>query len=109
MAKISLKTLAPRLSATPNKAINIAEPVQPSHLLPYGEKWKKARDKFLAEHKYCVYCERRGIKTTATVCDHIVPHKGDKSLFWNKDNWQALCNHCHNTIKAEEERRLGYR
>ena len=84
-------------------------PVQPSHLLPYGDKWKKARDKFMAEHKYCVYCERRGIKTTATVCDHIVPHKGDKSLFWNKDNWQALCNHCHNTIKAEEERRLGYR
>ena len=57
MAKISLKTLAPRLSATPSKAINIAEPVQPSHLLAYGEKWKKARDKFLAEHKYCVYCD----------------------------------------------------
>jgi 5-methylcytosine-specific restriction protein A len=26
------------------------------------------------------------------VVDHIVPHRGDKKLFWDSSNWQALCD-----------------
>jgi hypothetical protein len=39
------------------------------------------------------------------VIDHIIPHKGDKALFWNRNNWQAACNWHHNSIKPELERR----
>ena len=31
----------------------------------------------------------------ATDVDHIVPHRGDMSLFWDVNNWQALCHECH--------------
>ncbi|WP_343040029.1 HNH endonuclease signature motif containing protein [Methylocystis heyeri] len=41
----------------------------------------------------------------ATVVDHITPHKGDIKLFWDRKNWQPLCEPCHNSRKQREERR----
>jgi 5-methylcytosine-specific restriction protein A len=30
------------------------------------------------------------------VVDHVIPHKGDRALFWDEaNNWQALCARCH--------------
>ena len=106
-----MKTLAPKLIAKRFNRIAVAEPVQPSHsgVVNYGGKWRAARNKFLMQNKYCVYCAKRGIQQPAEVLDHIIPHRGDWKLFWDKTNWQPLCNHCHNTIKAEEERQAGYR
>ncbi|WP_232215691.1 HNH endonuclease signature motif containing protein [Paracoccus sp. J55] len=40
----------------------------------------------------------------ATLVDHIKPHRGDKALFWNWNNWQALCTPCHNRHKQRQER-----
>nr|WP_216668794.1 HNH endonuclease [Paraburkholderia xenovorans] len=53
----------------------------------------------------CVYCQRDGRVTAATVVDHIKEHRGDQTLFWDRANWASLCAHCHNTIKAQEEGR----
>lgn len=39
----------------------------------------------------------------ATDVDHIVPHKGNHELFWDRDNWQALCHHCHSVKTATED------
>ena len=69
----------------------------------YGYQWQKARAKFLHENPLCVYCEREGRITAATVVDHIEPHRGNQELFWDKNNWQSLCAHCHNSVKAKEE------
>lgn len=52
-------------------------------------------------------CEAEGKATAATVVDHIVPHKGDQALFWDTDNWQPLCEPCHNSVKQREERQEG--
>ena len=35
--------------------------------------------------------------------DHIMPHKGNMALFWNRANWQPLCNHCHSQAKQAQE------
>lgn len=43
--------------------------------------------------------------TAASVVDHIIPHQGDQELFWDEDNWQALCKHHHDGEKAEIEGR----
>jgi len=43
----------------------------------------------------------------AAVVDHVIPHKGDRALFFNTDNTQALCKECHDTRKQRAER-LGY-
>ncbi len=43
----------------------------------------------------CANCLSKGILAPATVVDHIVPHRGDRALFWDENNWQALCKSCH--------------
>ncbi|MCA0996301.1 HNH endonuclease signature motif containing protein [Alloyangia pacifica] len=39
----------------------------------------------------------------ATVVDHIIAHRGDMTLFWDKANWQPLCKSCHNREKQRQE------
>lgn len=73
----------------------------------YDSRWRKARITFLRENPLCVVCHANGILTPATVVDHIIPHKGDKNLFWDVDNWQALCKPCHDRKTATEDRKYG--
>lgn len=73
----------------------------------YGAQWRKARTLFLREKQYCVECALYGIKTIATVVDHIVPHKGDYNLFWDSNNWQALCKECHDRKTAKHDGGFG--
>ena len=39
----------------------------------------------------------------ASVVDHIKPHKGNRGLFWDRNNWQPLCKMHHDSTKAREE------
>lgn len=71
----------------------------------YGYKWQKAREAFLREHPLCVMCAAEGRVTVATVVDHIVPHRGDQSLFWRRSNWQPLCATHHSRDKQRQEAR----
>jgi len=66
-------------------------------------RWQKARDTYLAQHPICVECERKGRIVAATVVDHIAPHRGDQTLFWDRDNWQARWASCHNAKSARGE------
>lgn len=68
----------------------------------YDGRWRKARITFLKHHPLCAECERQGKLTPATVVDHIIPHKGDSKLFWDRNNWQPLCAH-HHSIKTNKE------
>ena len=61
----------------------------------YNSRWRRARDHFLKAHPLCAECKRAGKTTPATVVDHVIPHRGDPVLFWDRDNWQALCKACH--------------
>ncbi len=61
----------------------------------YDSKWRKAREDFLRKNPLCLQCRREGRLTPATVVDHIVPHRGDLRLFWDRCNWQPLCKDCH--------------
>ena len=63
----------------------------------YGVRWRKARLVYLRHHVLCVHCEKEGRVVGATVVDHIQPHKGDKELMWNQDNWQSLCKSHHDS------------
>lgn len=60
----------------------------------------------------------RGQAVAANVVDHKIPHRlndalksgdpgrieGARKLFWDRDNWQALCEGCHNSHKQREEK-----
>lgn len=69
----------------------------------YNYRWQKARERFLLDNPLCIYCGRIGRTAAASVVDHIVAHRGDTSLFWNQENWQALCKACHDSVKQAEE------
>ncbi|MBV8780945.1 MAG: HNH endonuclease [Phycisphaerae bacterium] len=69
----------------------------------YGRLWQKVRLIHLRENPLCVQCLKAGDTVSATVVDHIVPHKGDYARFWNQDNWQSLCARCHNRKTAKED------
>ena len=69
----------------------------------YDSRWEKYRKDFLMRNPLCVECLKQGKHTPATVVDHIVPHKGSRSLFWNEKNHQSLCVPCHNKKTANED------
>jgi 5-methylcytosine-specific restriction protein A len=45
--------------------------------------------------------------TLSRVTDHIVPHKGDMVLFWDRTNWQGSCKHCHDIKTSTEDGGFG--
>ncbi len=63
-------------------------------------RWRKARQQYLALHPLCVECLKDNRLITAEVVDHIVDHKGNHELFWDMNNWQALCIRHHNSKTA---------
>ena len=68
----------------------------------YGSRWNKARKRFLEKNPLCAECMKAGCYVRATDVDHIVPHRGDPVLFWDRGNWQALC-HRHHSIKTRTQ------
>ena len=75
----------------------------------YGAKWQRERRKFLESNPFCVKCYEEGHITMATVVDHIKTHRGDQKLFWDRSNWQPLCEHHHNVKTMTEDRFKEYR
>ena len=75
-----------------------------AHQRGYDARWEKDRTKFLDENPLCADHRKRGMIEAATVVDHIIPHKGDQVLFWDKNNWQPLCKSCHDRKTATEDK-----
>lgn len=78
-----------------------------AHQRGYTSRWQKVRAGFLQSHPLCVHCQAEGVVMEATVVDHIIPHKGDKALFWDRDNWQPLCKKHHDRKTATEDGGFG--
>lgn len=73
----------------------------------YDARWRKARAAYLRAYPLCVECEASGKLERATVVDHVIPHRGDAALFWNRANWQSLCATHHNRKTAAEDGGFG--
>lgn len=74
----------------------------------YGSRWKRESKAFLRAHPLCVECAKNGKYTKATVVDHIKPHRGDPTLFWDRLNWQPLCKPCHDRKTRIEDNNPVY-
>ena len=61
----------------------------------YDARWRRARALFLKKNPLCAQCFLEQRLTPATVIDHIIPHRGDRTLLWDKQNRQPLCKDCH--------------
>lgn len=75
----------------------------------YDSRWRKASKRFLKANPLCRHCERDGKFAKAEVVDHIIPHRGDKVLFWNESNWQPLCKKCHDRKTRTEDQHPEYK
>jgi 5-methylcytosine-specific restriction endonuclease McrA len=70
----------------------------------YSAAWDKASAGHLRNSPLCRYCELAGDVTAAELTDHLYPHKGDSSLFWNSRFWVSSCKACHDGFKQRVER-----
>ena len=75
----------------------------------YTTTWRRARKIYLTNNFFCAECKRHGIARLATIVDHIIPHRGDEKLMWDEDNWQPLCDTCHNRKTARQDGGFGNR
>lgn len=65
-------------------------------------RWKRASAAYLARNPLCRDCGELGVVEAAVEVDHIRRHKGDRTLFWDRTNWQPLCKRCHSRKTARE-------
>lgn len=65
-------------------------------------RWQRLRARQLYEEPLCRFHRKRNEYVTATVCDHVNPHRGDEELFWSGP-FQSLCANCHNSDKKRIE------
>ena len=103
-----MKSLQPRVAPLGSRVATIQPggwrtSGQTSAQRGYGWKWQQARERHLKAHPLCAMCEAEGLVTQGNVVDHIVPHRGDQALFWDRSNWQTLCSAHHSSAKQREE------
>ena len=107
-----LKTLQPRVASAPPRLKTIQAGSwrfsgQSSTARGYGYKWQQAREGYLRLHPLCVMCDAAGRVTAATVVDHSIPHRGDMTLFWQDEHWQALCKPHHDSEAQRRDNAMG--
>lgn len=70
--------------------------------------WKRLRLVQLRREPLCRFCKKKGIISPADTVDHIIPHRGNKELFFSLDNLQSLDKKCHSSIKQRIEKSGDY-
>ena len=73
-------------------------------------RWRAERRNYIGNNPECEQCIRDGRRgIPATILDHIIniaslPDEQREPMFWDSNNWQALCTRCHNKKSAKERR-----
>lgn len=70
-------------------------------------RWQKLRwDALVRDNFTCRMCGRIEADTSQLVGDHIIPHRGDRELFFDATNVQCLCKPCHDSDKQRAEQAM---
>ncbi|MBB5227404.1 HNH endonuclease [Treponema ruminis] len=67
------------------------------HNLYQSARWRKTRREFLRENPFCIKCGQ-----PSEIADHIIPHRGNEDLFYDKNNLQPMCWKCHSAKTLQE-------
>lgn len=100
---------SPRLGAKRGKNILKIKHKSADYKYMYNWQWRKASKAFREQNPLCVCaeCAQRVVPLPSEVTDHVIPHKGDETLFWDRKNWQALAKVCHDKKTAIEDGGFG--
>lgn len=76
-----------------------------SHQRGYTRKWYEAAKLYRSLHPHCECeeCAQLGRVLPSEVVDHKIPHRGNRTLFWDVNNWQAMAKVCHDKKTARGE------
>lgn len=67
-------------------------------------RWQRMRLTHLSARPLCVMCMEEGRVQSGNVVDHIIPHRGDLTLFYDETNFQTLCKRHHDGAKQRAEK-----
>lgn len=70
----------------------------------YDNRWLRAREQYLRDNPFCAHCRSENVRTLAEELDHVIAHRGDMVIFWNRANWQGLCKYHHRIKTAKESK-----
>jgi len=74
------------------------------------QRWRRLSAKVRQLEPTCRTCYAEGRPPSPSRhVDHIVPHQGDLSRFYDRDNLQALCGPCHSAKTRREHHGNGGR
>jgi 5-methylcytosine-specific restriction protein A len=73
----------------------------------YDARWRKESKLFLRAHPMCQCKDCHGHGKPAEVVDHVIPHRGDRALFWSAWNWQPMAKACHDRKTVLEDGGFG--
>ena len=99
---IAPPSFKPRGVSTPSAYDRERRSLVPTRRLYATARWRAIRAMQLATEPLCRMCLDAGVAITATVCDHITPHRGDVAAFWSGP-FQSLCASCHSAAKQRAE------
>lgn len=109
-----MKQLAPRGRQLKPRGLDTPMPVRARDRIDTWRRWYKTPewkalrwDVLVQEHFTCRRCGLVG-ESPEMVVDHIQPHRGDRELFFDRQNLQCLCAACHNSDKQREERAASF-
>jgi 5-methylcytosine-specific restriction endonuclease McrA len=69
----------------------------------YDRKWDVEALAFKRSNPLCLGCKAVGRVTQTEVVDHIIPHRGNHALMWDRVNWQPACAWHHSVVKQQLE------
>lgn len=61
----------------------------------YTQRWKLLRQRVLLEQSHTCAEAGCGHVNLSLDVDHVVPHRGNPALFWDRANLRGLCHACH--------------
>lgn len=77
------------------------------HYLYHSARWRKIRAAQLIAEPFCRNCASIGVRQRAEDVDHIIPHRGNKELFYDSGNLQSLCHSCHSRKTMAERSQVS--
>ena len=72
------------------------------HYLYESARWRRESKEFLKKYPCCFICGK-----PSKITDHIIPHRGDVTLFWDQSNWQPMCWSCHSRKTFKENQNFN--
>ncbi len=93
--------------------VDARRPTGPQRSLYQDPDWRRASAALLRERRWCECGEcleherAGGARLPSGIVDHVVPHRGDPRLFWDRKNWRALARSCHSRKTARADGGFG--